>query len=433
MKGMNKMTMKIMKLIVFVAAMALSAPAPLHAQTGGKINFGNFSVIPGIELQSIYDDNIYKGNGTEYASAATTKQEKKEKDWINHIKPSLMLNYSLQERGAASMGYRGDFAMYGSNSSNNWKNNQGFLDVNYLAPGGLILGINDLYSRGEDPFGNAEQYAVGRIAKRWTNDVKTKLGYNIMSNLRAMVYYNNSKQKYNDIADYSQDFTENEYGVGVETRFLPKTWGFLRYHYGQRKYDTLGAGQIEAYNSNYKYSRISTGLAWDPGAKFSGEASLGYQMLKYDNEYANAAKTLRRDDKNTWTANTSVNYQATSTLDLSLNISRAVRNSGSDTNEQFTDTGLGLNFNQKFLTKFSIGGGISYSINDYNNNYTDELGALSTDTRSDKNYMANLDLKYDIRDWLGVGIGYNYSRKNSNAKLNEYVDNQFMAKINIVY
>jgi len=332
----------------------------------------------------------------------------------------------MPERGNINLGYQGDFAFYDKNMNNNWNNNQGLLNANYLAPGGLILGINDMYAVGGDPLGNADQYAIGRATKKWTNDLKTKLGYNLTSNFRTILYYNNSRQKYSDIADYSQDYTENEYGAGLETRFLPKTWGFIRYHYGQRKYDTLGLTQTtDEFNSDYKWSRVSVGLTWDPGAKLSGELNVGYQMLKYTNEYADAANTLRREDKNTWTAATSINFQATASTDLAMNLTRAVRNSGSDNNEQFTDTGIGFNFKQKLLTKLDLIGGVTYSRNEYN---------LPVDApRVDDNFSANGGLNYAIQDWLGVGVSYNYSRKNSNAELNEYIDNQFMALLKIVY
>jgi len=419
--------MKKSVMILCVTAIALMMlPVRLQAQQEGKITFGNLSLIPGIEMQGIYDDNIYKGNGREHTSAKTTIEEKKEADWITHAKPSFALNYMMPERGNINLGYQGDFAFYDKNMNNNWNNNQGLLNANYLAPGGLILGINDMYAVGGDPLGNADQYAIGRATKKWTNDLKTKLGYNLTSNFRTILYYNNSRQKYSDIADYSQDYTENEYGAGLETRFLPKTWGFIRYHYGQRKYDTLGLTQTtDAYNSDYKWSRVSVGLTWDPGAKLSGELNVGYQMLKYTNEYADAANTLRREDENTWTAATSINFQATASTDLSMNLTRSVRNSGSDNNEQFTDTGIGFNFKQKLLTKLSLIGGVTYSRNEYN---------LPVDApRVDDNFSANGGLNYAIQDWLGVGVSYNYSRKNSNAELNEYIDNQFMALLKIVY
>jgi hypothetical protein len=418
--------MSIINRVGLVVGILLVA-VPIQAQQGGKISFGNLSLTPGIEIQGVYDDNIYKGNGRTYVLPATTLQEKKESDWITHVKPSFGVNYIIPERGSVNLGYRGDFAFYQDNDNNNWKNNQGYFDANYLAPGGLILGINDLYSRSEDPLGSADQYAIGRVTKRWTNDLKTKVGYQIKSNFRVMAYYNNAMQDYKDILDYSQDYTENELGIGVETRFLPKTWAFLRYHFGERDYDTMSGATTEANDSDYNWNRISAGLTWDPGAKLSGEFNVGYQMLEYDNEITSTL--TRREDKDTWTAATSVSYQATATTDLSLNLSRAIRNSASDNNEQFTDTGIGLNFRQQLLAKLSLIGGVSYSKNEYNTVAVAATGEL----RDDDNYSANLGLNYAIQDWVSAGIGYNYSRKDSNAETNEYTDNQFMATLRIVY
>lgn len=415
------------------ALMLLILPMQLQAQQGenlqmqaqstrggNRINFGNLSVIPSIEMQGVYDDNIYKGNGREYTNPATTRQERKESDWITHLKPGLLLNYVMPERGYVNLGYMGDFALYSTNTSNNWKNNQGLLDVNYTAPGGLILGVADTYLMGEDPYGNADQYGIGRVTKRWTNDVRTKLGYGITDNFRSLLYYNNSKQEYNDIIDFSQNYSDNEVGIGVESRFLPKTWGFLRYHYGQREYTTMGPTErTDAYNSDFKWNRVNTGLTWDPGSKLSGEINLGYQWLVYDHRFTSAGR--QREDQNSWIALTAIQFQATPTTKLGMNIRRELRNSASDTNEQFTDTGIGFNIKQYLMAKLSLDCGLSYSKYEYNTDRTDD------------NYLGNIGLNYAIRDWLGVGGTYSYNRKNSNVDTEEFVDNQFMAFVKVVY
>ena len=417
-----------MKRTAFIACLAALAllilPAGLLAQQGGKISFGNLAVIPGIEVQGVYDDNIYKGNGKEYAGdAAKTRQERKESDWITHVKPSLFLNYGMQERGYIKAGYQGDFAFYNKTNENNWKNQQGIFDALYTAPGGLIVGVANTFTNAEDPYGNADQVGVGRVTKRWTNTLATKLGYNIMSNFRALVYYNNNKQQYKDIADFSQDYTENEYGVGVESRFMPKTWGFLRYHHGNREYTSLFNGLTRERAADFKTHRVSTGLTWDADAKLSGELSVGYQWLKYDNRLdKNGAQ---REDKNTWVAATTINYMATATTTLGLNISRAVRSTAADTNEQFTDTGIGVSVQQQLLNKLTLTAGLNYSRNEYN--------LPVGNPRSDDNYIGNVGLNYAIQDWIGVGAGYTYNRKNSNVEDQEFVDNQFMVSLKIVY
>ncbi|MHB8909246.1 MAG: outer membrane beta-barrel protein [Syntrophales bacterium] len=404
----------------------MTSPSELQTQ-GGRIKFGNLSVIPAVAVQGIYDDNIFLGNGKDYPGDPTkTLVEKKESDWITHVKPGLLLNYVMPERGYINLGYLGDFAFYKNNDNNNWKNNQGIFDVNYQAPGGLIVGINELYVKAEDPYGDANQYNLGRVTKRYYNDLKTKVGYTIMSNFRSFLYFNNYKQKYDDsLFDYSQDYTDNEYGIGAESRFLPKTWGFLRYHYGTRQYNTNAPGQTDAFNADAKWHRVNAGLTWDPGAKISGELNVGYQWRKYDHQFTDAAQSAQRDDKNTWIAATSINFMPTEATLIVLNIVRAVRSTASDTNEQFVDTGIGLTLQQRLLLKLTLRAGVNYSRNEYNVPIGNE--------RTDNNYLANVGLDYHIQDWLTVGIGYNYNRKDSNIDIQEFTDNQYLAQLKVVY
>jgi hypothetical protein len=426
--------MKKAKIITcIVALMLLMLPMQLQAQqtenlqmqaqstTGSnRINFGNLSVIPMIELQGIYDDNIYRGNGKEFANPATTRQEKKEADWISHLKPGLLLNLVMPERGYFNLGYQGDFAFYNKNTNNNWASNMGLLDFNYMAPSGLIAGVADTYKASEDPYGNADAYAVGRVSKRWNNDLRTKLGYGITSNFRSILYYNNSIQKYQNILDFSQNYTDNEVGISVESRFMPRTWGFLRYHYGERKYDTLGPTErTNAFNSDHNWSRINTGLTWDAGSRLSGELNFGYQWLAYKNPRTSAG--LRREDQTGFIALTAIQFLASPTTRLGMNIKRELRTSASDTNERFTDTGIGFNVQQQLMAKLFLLGGLSYSKYEYNTNRTDD------------NYLGDIALNYLIRDWLSVKAGYAYNRKDSNVALEEFVDNQFMVSLKIVY
>src|SRR5574340_899550 len=196
------------RLAIISFALASIAPSQIYAEQRGRLNFGNLSIIPGVELTETYYDNIYLGNGNP-TTAAVPNVEDKVSDYITHVKPSLLFNYEMPERGSIGLGYQGDFVFYRDNSSNNWKNQQGTFNVDYKAPGGLILGVNEVYGSKDDPYGSNDQYAIGRVTKRWTNDVKTKLGYGLTNNLRSILLYNNYKQKYASYSDASQDFTVN--------------------------------------------------------------------------------------------------------------------------------------------------------------------------------------------------------------------------------
>jgi len=415
-------------MLLLVTVVFLIVPVHLSAQgTSGKIKFGNLSIIPSLGIQGDYDDNIYFGNGKEYPDDVTkTETEQKVSDWTTHVKPGLLFNYTFPERGSLSLGYTGDFTFYNQQSNNNWKNNQGLLALDYLAPSGIILGISDTYTKAEDPYGGADQYKVGRVTKRALNNLTTKVGYHLMNNFRMLLLYSNYRQKYDhDLADFSQDYYISEYGLSVETRILPRTWGFVRYLYGQQRYFTNAPGQTDEFNTDFKRNAAQVGLTWDPHSKLSGEVNVGYQWQKYDHEFVDAAHTSRRGDENNWTAATSVSFQATAATMLSLNLTRAVRNTASDTSERFVDTGIGLNLQQILLQKLTLSAGVTYSKNEYN--------LPENDPRTDSNYLANLGLGYKIWDWLDVGVGYFYNRKNSNIDINEYTDNKYQVTLNMRY
>jgi len=404
----------------FIAISLLILKSPQVSAQEGRIQIGKLKVVPSITMQGVHDDNIYLGNGT------NNTDEIKESDWITHLQPALLLDYDLNGRGSLKLGYQGDWAYYGENDNNNWNNQNGLFNLDYKAPGGLILAFNDRYSDAEDPYGSLNEYGLGQPQTvRWSNDLKTKIGYEFSNRFRMFAYYNTFTQDYEELKDFTQDYYEHEYGIGAEIRLLPKTWGFTRYHYGSRNYFThpAGSGSTKANDSDFDWHRVNAGLTWDIGAKLQGELNFGYQWRNYDN--SRDAFGNRYEDENTWIAGTSLNYSATATTTLSCSITRGLIESASDTNEYNETTGFGLTLQQILYTKFTLGAGVNYSINDYN--------LPINNPREDDNYRFNLDLLYRIQTWLNAGVGYSYNRKDSNDMTNDYTGNQFTISIRGVY
>ena len=239
-------------------------PCNVLAQEGGKISFGALKVVPSITLQSMYDDNIYSKNGKDESA------NKKVSDMINHIKPSLGVDFNLPQRLDANLTYQGDWAFYRDNDHNNWKNNSLSFNADYKAPVGLIVGVKDSYQKAEDPYGADNLYALGRVTKRWSNGLDGKIGYNLQDSYQALLYFNNYKQQYVNDQDFSQDYTDNEIGVGLQAKFLPKTWGFVRYFYGTRDYDSYRQGMTGDNDADNKWHKVNVGVTWDQGAKLGG-------------------------------------------------------------------------------------------------------------------------------------------------------------------
>jgi len=409
-----------MKRGIFIVGFVVSILVVLFSQVmaqGGRIRFNNLKLIPGITLQEVYDDNIYLGSG----SNNTTEAE--ESDLITHFMPSVGLDYNLHERGNVSFHYLGDLANYNDNDKNDWQTHKGEFNVNYQAPGGIILDINTIYTDTEDPYGNLELYRIGLKTERQSNDLKAKIAYSFGNRFQILAYYNYYKQDYDLLRDYTQDWDITEFGAGFQMRLLPKTWGFFRYYFGERDYFTHRGNVTESNDSDFDWKRVNLGVTWETGAKFEGELNFGYQLIDYVN--AVDAQGDRYNGKDTWIAATSITYSTTPTLGLALRLTRALRETGSGDNEYFEDTGIGINMKKLIRSKFILNAGGVYNINDYN--------LPVTRPREDDRYNVNIGLDYLIRDWLTAAVGYRYEKKDSNYSEYDYTDTQFLISLSGVY
>lgn len=391
-------------------------------EKGGSIHLQKLKIIPYMAVRGVYDSNIFLGNNftdSTIPPGGTEPVKPLESDYIFHVEPGLLLNYDMGVRGSASLGYFGDWAFYDKRSDNDWDMQVGLLDVNYSAPGGLIAGLNNVYSNGNDPYGDTTQFALGETKDRWNNRLRGKLGYEFLTRWRVLGYYNFYKQKYKRDEDFTQDWTKNELGLGGQMKVLPKTWAFLRYHYGKREYDTHRGTTTSDNDAAFQQDRVNTGIAWDGGGKIGGELNVGYTWLEYDNDVDPGGEPY--DDKSTWIARTSVNYRAAPLTNLILTVARDIRPTGSSTNEYFIDTYTGIRIEQDLPYKLHGDCGFFYSKNDYNT------------PRDDDNYRFDFRLRYDIQPWLFAGADYRYWNKDSNYMDQSFKDHQVMITIGSTY
>jgi hypothetical protein len=407
-------------LCTLISSLLFFAAADVAAREG-KIHFGKVKVFPILTVEGVYDDNIYLGNGD------NTTTEIREPDWITHLKPGLSLAYEFPgKRGGVSFGYRGDYAFYAVNSDNDWRFHNGFLDLQYTAPGGLIVGLNNSFVHTGDPSGSQNQYNLGvPNTERLYDDLRSKIGYDFKNRIKVFGYYNFFVQSYDLERDQAQDYASHEFGTGFQMRLFPKTWGFLRYHYGWRDYYSHpgGTGLTDGNDADFQWHRTNAGLTWDSGAKLSGEVNVGVAWYGYEN--SRDPNGIRYDDRFTWIAATSVAFEATSTTTLSLDIIRALRHIAADTREHYDDTGVRFEVTQVFLTDFTLNAMGQYNRFEYN------LPAARE--RAQDNFLAGISLDYRILRWLNAGVRYRFNRRNSNYRIDEFTDNQVSVYVTGAY
>ena len=421
-------------LLIIVLAMVLSALTSSAALAeGGKIRFGNLALVPSLGIAEVYDDNIY------YDKTG------KESDWITHYRPGLLLDYTIEGRGKAKLGYEGDYAYYSSNKDNDWKSHKLLFDLDYLSPGGLIAQIRNKLENTEDPYGDQNEYNLGVKTKRWTDDLQTAVGFKFSDRFKLLAYYNfyrqdfknnqsgsagsnyNTNSYYYGVGDWTEDYYYNEAGLGFETKVTHKTWAFLRYHLGSQKYFTHRDGVTSSNDAAYDWRRVNTGLGWDDGGRFGGELNFGYQWNSYKNsrdQYNNRYK-----DEDSWIAQTSVRYTQVEGRNFKFTITRELRQMGSGVSGNSKNTVFGISVRQKIRSKFFLDLGYDYSINKYSGHgysyYRSGNNENFSSNRKDTIHHVHIDLEYTIKEWLTAGVEYNYIKDNSNESFSGYKINRF--------
>jgi hypothetical protein len=379
--------------------------------TGNSLGSGKLRFFPELAVGVVHNDNIFLDDSNE------------ESDVISHVIPRLMIDYSLEERGSIKLGYAGDFAFYADFTNNDWqKHNVGF-QLDYNAPSGLFIDVANEYVNTSDPFGSSEDYALGEQKDRWYNLFGASLGYNHDDRLKLTGYFNYNKQEYDDKEDdYSQNFDDTEFGVGLEKRIAQKTWGLARYYHGERDYNTRSPDSTEnsSNDADYSYDQVYLGLTWDATSRITGEMSFGYEWREYDNGLDPFGEDYK--DEDTWLAATRIDYALKpGVTDLHVRLERAIYQRGSNTTEQYDGTNFDIYLDHRFYSWYKLRANFGYGDNDYNND------------RNDDDYRVGLGLEYLFHRRVTMGARYIYFRRDSSERGESWTNNLFMGTVTFRY
>lgn len=371
---------------------------------------GQFNLRPSLAVNLTHHDNI------------NLTAENERSDFISSLSPSCSLEHPLLARGLATLGYTGNYAYYSRNEPENWQTNQFSFKANYEKHSGIIAELSNDYIESEDPFGADNEYGEGEQKKRWTNSLRGKIGFDFSNKLKIFGSFYRSKQDYDDdLRDWSQDYKNEEYGLSVQLRLMPKTWFFTRYYTGETDYFTssppgyIGNPVNDSNDADYSWDRINAGFITDPTSKIRGELNFGYRWETYKNKLDSFGNVY--NDKNTWIARTNIAYLFSPKTKLSFLLSRAIFGSGSASNTSYESLTLGVTVNHRFRKKLILNTSINSQFNDYN---TTTFGTKRDDDELD----FKLGLTYEVNRWFTLSTKYTFTDKDSNYSQFSYTSNQ---------
>ena len=282
----------------------------------------------------------------------------------------------------------------------------------YNLRGGLTFEFVDQYLISHDIIGTGIRTA-DELDKFYTNLANPRLIYNTGKRWWFMVDYANFLVKYNDSRNDFRHRDDNAISAYIFFRLQPKTSAFFQYQYIDINYrnDIL---------SNSDEHNFYGGIAWDITAKSKGAIKAGYGTKDFADDTIENAKNFRLELQ--------INHRFTPKTNVMLNAWRKTDETNISTTNYILAHGIEFGYNQQFTGRLMGNVRLSYIHDHYKGDLTyDGL----TQERKDSYYIGTAGLFYRFREWIGAGIGYTWTKRDSNFPAFEYTNNMFFFNFNI--
>lgn len=378
---------------------------PSFADAQGNLRLGPLRIHPGFQVSEEYSDNIYH--------AATNEKS----DYITRLSPSLRLQLPIRKH-VIGLGYKAVFIEAASEEEYSTTDQYADFLLGLMFPGGLEIKLTDNFkdtsTAPESPTDKRNNYMM--------NDTMFLLAFGFEERWRIQLDYTHTFRSFDNTEDELDNYVEDAGKGTLFFKIFPKTSFLLEYRYSHRDNEDLD----QPTTSDNENHTVHAGLSWAPGAKLSGAIKAGYAKKVWE--------TSTLEDEATTSIDTDVTWHATEKVSLGLMAFRRIvetlesleRGSSAGFGMTYITTGGNLSFHHRPNAKISWKAGISYSRDEYN-----QTGGSTAKDREDARFGGSLSFNYQIQEWLGLGLRYNYVANDSNFDAQEYTENRGMFYINL--
>ncbi|MBW1863201.1 MAG: outer membrane beta-barrel protein [Deltaproteobacteria bacterium] len=383
-------------LLSFLLALS-PASAIEFEEIPGNIHIGPLEIHPKIDIKEEYNDNIFREARGESGSAITT------------ISPGLVLQLPIQ-RHFLEIDYHSDL-IEASRFHRVYDTDSHFVDVlfnldfNRL---GFLVGNN--FASDSTPPDYKTDIRNNYIQNRFYIDTSYKLAgrYMLEGFYRNEFRDFDSFRKPGDFDPELDNYRQYEAGFDLFYRFRPVTSLLFEYAFTHRENEDKRFPSTDS-----EAHRFWLGLKWEPTAKIAGVIKGGY--VTYDYEGIS-------DDWDGFGLQTDLEYKISPYYFLRLTGFRKLLET-SVTREEgwygtyYISTGGILQLRHIFTYKISAFIRAFY----YNDDYT-ERGLIGR-RRNDDRFGCGCGATYQIQEWLGCSLQYNYVDNDSNISVEDYKAN----------
>ncbi|MCA3243714.1 MAG: outer membrane beta-barrel protein [Alphaproteobacteria bacterium] len=410
--------------LLTASALALLAAVPAMAQSrvvsAGErlaannaplgVRAGSFLVIPKVDVEGTYDDNLYATKNNEVDDTYVT------------VRPEVAVK-SNWSRHALNAVANVEVKRYLDKDSEDVENYKVALDGRADVLRDTFVGGGIGYERKHEDRGDPN--SVASAVEPTEYDVMTaragafrglgKANLRFDSEYRNLEYKNGRTASNAVVLNSRRDRTEYEQALRVGYKFTPSTEAFVKGTIDTRAYDFKGnAGSRNRSNHGQTYV---AGLNFDLTGKTKGEVFVGTTERNY------VDPGFKDIDEATWGGNVTYNFSDLTTL--KAGITRGIEETTQGASSGFVATDYVVGVEHALRRNVLLNGKVGYSQNEYQ--------GFAAGQRDDEIMMAGAGVDYWINRNFKAGVGYEYRNRESNLNTGDYSRNKFMVKLTATY
>ncbi|HEY4167666.1 MAG TPA: outer membrane beta-barrel protein, partial [Reyranella sp.] len=372
---------------------------------------GSFRLFPELELNEVFNDNIYATPNTQSPTAA----------FIQVVRPTLDLRSDWNNH-MLNLFARGAFGFYsGNNSILNYQDlSAGFDGRIDIQRGWNVYGGASYNRRHEDPGSpNVTSFAAQTIYNQISSNVGyyqefNRLNVRLDGRMDNYTYFNNGLGPTQGvIANSDRDRTEFREAARFGYEFSPGYQVWARGSLNQRTYVTVPDSQ--GFNRNSTGWDVVGGVTVDLGGITSFEAFVGYLQQNYQDSQFQTISTPQFGLTGYW--------NPIRELMVKPFVRRTVEDSALTTAVSYVNTAFGTDVTYKFRPNIDVDAHGDYSIADYG------FFPGVTSQRYEQYLTLRASVLYRPTANFYIGPSYQYLHRDSNQPNSTYGQNMVMLRL----
>ena len=388
-------------------------PAPTQAAENYDpkgVSVGSFKLFPELELDEVYNDNIY---ATTFGAAGRTGS------FIQLIKPSLNLRSDWNEH-MVNLFAKGNFGLFSVSNTPNFADFSVGTDGRYdIQRGWNVYGGGSFSHNHEDP--GTPNAATGAVPPNVYNQISGNVGYFQTFNRLSVRadgridnynYVNNLTSVAGSLPNFYRDRTEWRESLRVGYEIVGETQAWVRGSLNQRNY--VYVPDSNGLNRNSSGFDVVGGVLVDLGGITSLEMFAGYMQQNYVSGSGNQVSGPTFGLTGYWNPIREVSVRPF--------VQRSVQDAGLTGSVAFLSTSGGLDVDYKIRPNIKLSAHGDYAVANY--------GVISpTSNEYDQYLTLRASAMYSPDNIFFIGPSYQYVYKTSNLANANYDQNIVMLRL----